>query len=50
LKLGKITTVQYLERLPDGLISDRDKLIEEIKTAEAEMKQKEMILLEKNQQ
>ncbi len=50
LKLGKISTTQYLERLPDGLISDREKLIEEIKAAEAEIKQKEMILLEKNQQ
>lgn len=50
LKLGKISTVQYLERLPEGLISDKEKLIEEIKTAEAEMKEKEMVLLEKNQQ
>ena len=34
LKLGKITTVQYLERLPNGLISDKEKLIEELKEAE----------------
>lgn len=35
LKLGRITTVQYLERLPTGLIADKEKLIEEIKAADA---------------
>ncbi|MBR0231071.1 MAG: hypothetical protein IJQ53_02455 [Clostridia bacterium] len=34
LKLGKISTVQYLERIPEGLIPDKDKLIEEIRAAE----------------
>ena len=31
LKLGKITTVQYLERIPDGIIPKRLELIEEIR-------------------
>ncbi len=35
LKLGKISTTQYLERIPDGLVPDRDKLIEEIRSAES---------------
>ncbi len=38
LSLGRISTVQYLERIPVGLIPDRDKLIEEIRTADAEQK------------
>ena len=48
LKLGRISTVQYLERLPEGLIADKNRLIEEIRSAEAEMKETEMITLEKN--
>ncbi len=47
LKLGRISTVQYLERLPEGLITDKEKLIEEIRSAEAEQKGTETI--EKNQ-
>lgn len=35
LKLGKITTVQYLERIPEGLIPEKERLIEEIRAAEA---------------
>ncbi len=34
LKLNRISTVQYLERLPEGLIPDKDGLIEEIRQAE----------------
>jgi hypothetical protein len=34
LKQNKITTVQYLERLPDGLISEKQKLIDEIRALE----------------
>ncbi|MBQ4316726.1 MAG: hypothetical protein IJC20_00615, partial [Clostridia bacterium] len=51
LKLGKITTVQYLERIPDGLIPDKEKLIEEIRSAEenAEIKGGNN-LIETNQQ
>ena len=49
LKLGKITTVQYLERLPDGLIPDKEKLIEEIRTAEeTAMKEGGNTQIEKN--
>ncbi len=45
LKLGKITTVQYLERLPNGLITDKDKLIEELKAAEGNTPQGENNLI-----
>ncbi len=34
LKLGRISTIQYLERIPDGLIPEKDKLIEEIRSTE----------------
>ncbi len=34
LKLGRITTVQYLERLPEGIVPDRERLIEELKNSE----------------
>jgi len=47
LKLGKINTVQYLERIPDGLIPEKDRLINEIRSAEAE--QKGINAIEKNQ-
>ena len=33
LKLGKIDTVQYLERIPDGLIPDKEGLIKELRAA-----------------
>lgn len=33
LQLGHITTEQYLQRIPDGLIPDRERLIEEIRAA-----------------
>ncbi len=49
LKLGRISTVQYLERLPNGLITQKEKLIQEIRQAEEQQKEKE-IMLEKNQQ
>ncbi len=49
LKLGRISTVQYLERIPDGLISEKQKLIEELKAAEAEQKGQELIKIEENQ-
>ena len=51
LKLGRISTVQYLERLPDGLISDKERLIDEIKAASAAAKEerREMNDLEKDQ-
>lgn len=39
LKLGKISTAQYLERIPDGLIPDREGLIEEINKAEESAKE-----------
>lgn len=39
LKLNRISTVQYLSRLPDGLIPDKDRLIEEIRLAEEQAKQ-----------
>lgn len=51
LKLGRITTVQYLERIPEGLIPEKERLIEELRTAEAEGKNtKEVDKFEKNQQ
>jgi hypothetical protein len=31
--------VQYLERLPSGLVPDKDRLIEEIRLAEEQAKQ-----------
>ncbi|MBR5859555.1 MAG: hypothetical protein IKZ05_06485 [Clostridia bacterium] len=34
LKLGKISTVQYLERIPEGLIPEKERLIEEIRAQE----------------
>ncbi len=34
LKLGKISVVQYLERIPDGLIPDKERLIKEIRASE----------------
>ncbi len=46
LQLGNITTVQYLERIPDGLIPEKERLIEEIRTAESAQKGKQEI--EKN--
>ncbi|MBQ9847876.1 MAG: hypothetical protein IJO64_02305 [Clostridia bacterium] len=50
LKLGRISTVQYLERLPDGLISDKERLIDEIKAASAAKEERrEMNDLEKDQ-
>ncbi len=50
LKLGKISTTQYLERIPDGLVPDKNKLIEEIRYAES-AQQEGMVTseLEKNQ-
>jgi hypothetical protein len=39
LKLNRISTVQYLERLPEGLIPDKDGLIEEIRQAEEAVRQ-----------
>lgn len=45
LKLGKISTVQYLQRIPEGLIPDKQRLIEELR-AEGAMKGAESI--EKN--
>ena len=50
LKLGRITTVQYLERLPNGLITEKEKLIEELREADAAQHGKEMTNLEENQQ
>ncbi len=44
LKLGRISTVQYLERLPMGLITDKEKLIEEIRQAEDLAKEKESLI------
>lgn len=35
LRLGKITTAQYLKRLPDGLIPDKETLIAEVSAAES---------------
>ncbi len=49
LKLGRITTVQYLERLPDGLISDKKRLIEELRATEIAQQEKELSNIEKNQ-
>jgi hypothetical protein len=34
LELGRISTVQYLERIPQGLIPEKERLIEEIKAFE----------------
>lgn len=34
LKLGRISTVQYLERIPEGLIPDKERLIEELRANE----------------
>ena len=34
LRLGRITTVQYLERIPEGLIPDKEGLIKELRRAE----------------
>jgi hypothetical protein len=34
LELGRISTVQYLERSPQGLIREKERLIEEIKAFE----------------
>ncbi len=48
LKLGKISTVQYLERLPDGLITEKEKLIEEIRAYEQAQQGKENFLVEEN--
>ncbi len=38
LKLGKISTVQYLERIPEGIIPEKQKLIEEIRANESAVK------------
>ena len=35
LSMGRISTVQYLERIPDGLIPDKDRLIKELAAGEA---------------
>ena len=43
LKAGKITTVQYLERIPQGLIPEKEKLIEEIRRSEEERQKGENI-------
>ncbi len=48
LKLGKITTIQYLERLPEGLITDKEKLIEQLREAEEQQKGMEILNIEKN--
>ena len=48
LKLGRISTVQYLERLPEGLITEKKKLIEELRAAETAQQEKELINIEKN--
>lgn len=36
---GKITMSQYLERMPEGYIPDKEKLLEEIKQAELQQQQ-----------
>lgn len=41
LKLGRISTVQYLERLPDGLITEKEKLIEELRATDIAQQGKE---------
>ncbi len=46
LELGRINTIQYLERIPDGIIPEKEKLIEEIKSNENAKKGSELI--EKN--
>lgn len=38
LKLGKISTVQYLERIPEGIIPEKQKLIDELRANETAMK------------
>ncbi|MBO5767425.1 MAG: hypothetical protein J6R49_02760 [Clostridia bacterium] len=38
LRLGRISTVQYLERIPEGIIPEKEKLIEEIRAAESAQK------------
>ena len=38
LELGRINTVQYLERIPDGIIPEKEKLIEELKSNETAQK------------
>ncbi len=48
LKLGKITTIQYLERLPEGLITEKERLIEELRSTETEQKGMEILNIEKN--
>ena len=50
LKLGRISTVQYLERLPEGLVTEKKKLIEELRAIEIAQQQeeKELINVEKN--
>ena len=35
LSMGRISTVQYLERIPDGLIPEKDRLIKELAAGEA---------------
>lgn len=43
LELGRISTVQYLERIPDGIIPEKEKLIEEIRSNENAKKGSESI-------
>ncbi len=50
LQLGRISTVQYLERLPEGLITEKEKLIEELRSSEDGQNRKEMTDLEEDQQ
>ena len=49
LTLGKITVTQYLERIPQGIIPDKDRLIEELRAAENAQKGKELKEIETNQ-
>lgn len=46
LELGRISTVQYLERIPEGIIPEKEKLIEDIRANETAQKGSESI--EKN--
>ncbi len=48
LKLGRISTVQYLERLPDGLVTEKKKLIEELRAAELAQQEQELVNIEEN--
>ncbi|MBQ5837031.1 MAG: hypothetical protein IIW39_00020 [Clostridia bacterium] len=43
LELNRISTVQYLERIPQGLIPDKERLIDEIRAASSAQKGQETI-------